>query len=311
MLKRSLVGVVLSVSLLGLMACSKDTDPVDYLAPLARLAESARDESDARMVKALALLKDELASVPKIAQLLTPGAEGEVEPVAISWGKTPFMAVAVSRADGASPVVFPRGSDAFTAILVAAADGPELGDLQIVPNTFSFTLGMRHLPENGGGTRLSALLDVDRVLMGGVLKPAASAAGGYAFLANRDDRVILSTLPLLMGQTLAKYGLPIAAAGNHAVGQATVGKVDYYVATAKSATANGWTIGVLVPVTSAQDAEPEQAAKWAGYGGLRPVHGDPMGPQLTATVGQHGVDIDIKAINVAAHCCDVVVIPIL
>jgi len=242
---------------LGLSGCNKEPDQEAYLSPVARVAESARDEADSRINKALTLLKGEVASLSQIDRLLKSAPQdGEKKP-SIDWSDTPFVAVAVVKADGSSPAVFPRGAAAFTEMLVEVADGPDLGDLRIIPNTFSFTLGLRHVPAESSGARLSALVDVDRVLVSGVLKPAAAAVGGYAFLANRDDRVILSTLPMLMGQALSKYGLPVAVAGGNAVAQVTVGKADYYVGTAKSMTANSWTLGVLVPVAAAQEEASE------------------------------------------------------
>jgi len=256
MLKGNRLGVVLSVLLFGLTACNKEVPQEQFLAPLAALASAAIAETDTRINKAATLLKDEVAVLPQVARHL--GIETEAEDAPVDWGGTPYMAVAVSDAGGKPVALFPRGSDSFAELLVAAANGPAIGDLTIVPNTFTFTVGLSHQPE-GTDHRLSALVEVDRVLLKEVLKPTAGSAGGYAFLANGDQRVIVTTLPTLMGQAMNKWSIPVAAAGQTAVGEITVSGVGYYVATATSPSANGWTVGVLVPVASAKTEDASKA----------------------------------------------------
>jgi hypothetical protein len=256
MLKGNRVGVLFSVLLLGLTACNKEVPQEQFLAPLAGLASAAITEIDERIDKAASLLKEDVAVLPQIARHL--GGDAEAEDTPVDWGGTPYMAVAVSDADGKPLVVFPRAADAFTELLVAAANGPDIGDLTIVPNTFTFTVGLSHRPE-GTDNRLSALIEVDRILLKEVLLPTAGSAGGYAFLANGDQRVIMTTLPSLMGQDTDKWSMPVAVAGQAAVGEITVSGRVYYVATAKSPSANGWMAGVLVPVASANTEDAPKA----------------------------------------------------
>ncbi|MBI5136956.1 MAG: hypothetical protein HZA24_06405 [Nitrospirae bacterium] len=245
---KRLVPALLSVLAgLTLTACAPDTEKL--LAPLAEMARGAVTETDARVDKAHRLLVDEVAALPQVARGWRSDA-GADQPV--DWGQTPYVAVGVVDAGGVLKAAFPRAAEGFGTLLAEAADGPEVGDLHIVPNTFTFTVGLRHTPADGGGVRVTALLDVDAVLLDGVVKPVAKAAGGYAFLANRDHRVILANNTKLIGQSMDKLGLPLPAPGADAVGEVTVGDRAYYVACAASAGANGWVLGVLVPQDAAK-----------------------------------------------------------
>jgi hypothetical protein len=230
-----------------LMACTPDTQTM--LSPLAEMARGAVTEADARVLKAHRLLADEVAALPQVARWWQPDAGADQ---AVDWGQTPFVAVGVVDAGGQLKAAFPRAAEGFGTLLAEAADGPEVGDLRIVPNTFTFTLGLRHTPADAGGTRVTALLDVDTVLLDGVVKPVAKAAGGYAFLANRDQRVILANNTNLIGQAMDTLGLPLPAPGAEAVGTVTLAERAYYVACAASTGANGWVLGVLVPQDAAK-----------------------------------------------------------
>ncbi len=244
---RSMLALVLALGLTSITACSKDKDGGDFLAPLAELAQGAVTEADHRIDKASRLLAGEVAAVPAIARLLGTGSDTEGEDPKLNWDNTPYIAVGVVNPAGELLGVFPHGSNGFTDLLKKAVAGPDTGDLMIIPNTFSFTMPLRHTPKDSKQT-LVTLIDVDRVLLDGVLKPVASAAGGYAFLANRDQRVILATHPALVGQPLSKWHVPVAAPGQQVTGRVKLAGIDSYIATATSTSPNGWIMGVTVPV---------------------------------------------------------------
>ncbi len=249
MIARSTVALfatgLLMVTLTG---CNRETDGI--LKALTGMSREAVTEVDARIDKAHDLLASDVAKVPQISRLL--GVQTDAADISLSWDNSPYIAVGVvgseEGSEGKVLALYPRASDGIAQLLVAAGKGPEVGDLTIIPNTFSFTLPMHYAPP-GAPARLTALIDVDKVLLNGVLKPVAAAAKGYAFLANRDRMVILSTHPTLLGQPLSKWSIPVPESGGEATGKTALAGIDYYVASAASKSANGWIVGVAVPVS--------------------------------------------------------------
>ena len=222
-----------------LTACAPELDK--FLQPLAEVARSAVDESDARINRAYGFLKHDVAPLPHMAR----AAAGEkVSGEGLTWDSTPFIAVGVTDTGGKLMGAFPRAGDGIADLLTELAQGPELGDLTIIPNTFTFTLGLNAPLENG---TVTALLDVEQVLLRDVLHPAAATAGGFAFLANHDRRVILSTRSSLAGSALKTWNIPAPNPGEERVANITVDGDSYHVATAASSQGNGWIIGVAAP----------------------------------------------------------------
>lgn len=229
------------MGVLAVAGCSPDLQ--ETLAPLAELSRSGSDESDHRLASAQRLLAEELAPHPAIVALFSGSPQGDS--TTLPWDRIPYVAVGAFKADGTLAGALPRASGATLDLLKRAAEGPEMSDFMIIPNTLSFTLGLRHtLPE---GRTVSALLDVDRVFTDGVLKPLAHAAHGIAFLANRDRRVILSTHPSVVGQALETWQVPIPEPGADAVGKVTIGGTEYYIGASRS-TSSGWIICAATPV---------------------------------------------------------------
>ncbi len=244
---RSMLLMALALCLTTVTGCNREQDTGEFLAPLAELAQGAITEADSRIDKASKLLAGDVAAAPPIAKLLGTGSGDGTDDTKLNWDNTPYIAVGVVNPAGELLGIFPHGSNGFTDLLKKAVAGPDTGDLMIIPNTFSFTMPLRHAPK-GSKQTLVTLLDVDRVLLDGVLKPVAAAAGGYAFLANRDQRVILATHPALIGQPLSKWHIPVAAPGQQVTGRVTLAGIDSYIATATSTSENGWIVGVTVPV---------------------------------------------------------------
>ncbi len=235
-----LLGVVLIVLPFG---CS-GPDEKESLAPLAHLARSAADESARQVASAHAFLINEIAAHPGIGAVLA--GEDSTRAKAMPWENTPYIAVGVHDANGASLAVLPSGGEGVKNMLTNAATGPETGDLTLITNAFSFTLPMRYTRPEGG--TISALVDVDRILTDEVLRPASQAAHGLAFLANKDARILLATHPSLTGKPLDTWKIPVPNPTGEAVGRITMGETEYFVATAVVNNGNGWLVGVITPV---------------------------------------------------------------
>lgn len=223
----------------------------DPLAPMAALARSGVAEAEARVQKAHAFLKDEVLPHPEVAGLFRGEPPVAQEKSEITWGATPYIAVGAFDAQGHLIAALPHASEALDGLLEAAAKGPEVGDLQVIPNTFAFTLGMRQPVPDAPGAALSALLDVDRVLVQGVLNPVAEAAHGFAFLADGRHDVVLTTLPALAGRALSHWSIPVPEAGKDATATVTIDGRAYDLATSTAGSGNGWTLGVGVEAASA------------------------------------------------------------
>jgi len=245
-----------AVALLG-TACSHERGP--DLRPLEQLATSGAGEVDNRLQKAKDLLRDELLPHPRIATLFgtlptAPGNSPSATPEEdIPWSRMPFIAVGVLGVDGALAAALPRASDTVGALLLEAGRTPASsdtgnGDLQMIPNTSVFTLGI--WAASPGGGRLSALLDVDDAFTAGVLTPLARAAHGLAFLADRNGHVVLASHPSLVAVPLERLGIPLPDAAPKSIAGVDIGGVLYHVAVARAAT-NGWIVGVATPDTAA------------------------------------------------------------
>jgi hypothetical protein len=158
--------------------------------------------------------------------------------------------------DGSLKKVLPRASDAFGGLLKEAAHAPrEVGDLVTVPNTTAFTLGL--YVERPAGGRLAALVDVDRLIIDGVLVPLARGAHGITFLANHEGRILLTIHPSLAAMPLERLGLRLPEPGKAVTGQAEIAGERHFVALARGGAPNGWIVGVATPVTSAVEPKPE------------------------------------------------------
>lgn len=229
-------------ALLALAACS--SPPPDPLAPLAGLAASAMDEAEQRLARAHRFLADEVLPHPAVSGLFDGTVPEDAPP--ISWGTTPYVAVGAVDAAGNLLAALPSAGDGIRKLLADAARGPEVGDLTLIPNTFSFVLPMRQPVPGHDGAFLSALLDVDRVLVRGVLQPVAEAAGGFAFLADGNRNVVFSTLPDLSGRALAHFAIPVPEPGAETTATVTIGGRTYDVGTAATRGSRSWVIGVGV-----------------------------------------------------------------
>jgi hypothetical protein len=245
---RRLAPPALLLGLLAALAACSQTDP---LAPLADLARSGVAEAEGRVDKAHAFLGSDVLPHPEVTGLFEGKPPVPQEKSEITWGSTPYIAVAAYDAEGRLIAALPRAGEALDGLLKAAAQGPEVGDLVVIPNTFAFTLGLRQPVPDHPGAALSALLDVDKVLVQGVLNPVAEAAHGFAFLADGRHDVVLTTLPALTGRALSRWSIPVPEAGKQATATVTIDGRAYDIATATGKGPNGWTLGVGVESTSA------------------------------------------------------------
>lgn len=218
----------------------------DPLAPLADLARSGVTEAESRVDKAHAFLGSDVLPHPEVTGLFEGKPPVDPEKSEITWGSTPYIAVGAFDAQGHLIAALPRASEALDGLLEAAAKGPEIGDLMVIPNTFAFTLPLRQPVKDHPGAALSALVDVDKVLVQGVLNPVAEAAHGFAFLADGRHDVVLTTLPALTGRSLSHWSIPVPEAGKQATATVTIDGRSYDVATATAKGVNGWTLGVGV-----------------------------------------------------------------
>jgi hypothetical protein len=250
--RRRTLATALAAALVVLAACSGPAP--DPLAPLAGLAASAMGETEQRLTRAHRFLADEVLPHPAVSGRFNGNVPEDAAP--ISWGTTPYIAVGAVDAGGELIDALPSAGEGIRKLLTAAARGPEMGDLTVIPNTFAFVLPMRQPVPDHGGAALTALLDVDRVLVQGVLQPVAEAAGGFAFLADADRNVVLSTLPDLSGRALAHFAIPAPAAGEQATATVTVNGRAYDVGTATAGGDRGWVIGVGVAAGQTGDAAP-------------------------------------------------------
>jgi hypothetical protein len=246
----ALAAALLAAALAG--ACSKS----DPLAPMAALARSGVAEAEARVQKAHDFLKDQVLPHPEVMGLFEGKPAVAPEKSEITWGSTPYIAVGAFDAQGQQIAALPRAADALDDLLAQAAKGPEVGDLMVIPNTFAFTLPMRQPVPGHPGANLSALLDVDRVLVQGVLNPVAEAAHGFAFLADGRHDVVLTTLPALTGRALSHWKIPVPEAGRDATATVTIGGRAYDVATATAQGGNGWTLGIGVEAAPGTEKAP-------------------------------------------------------
>lgn len=249
----TLATVLVAVCVLA-AACSRPQP--DPLAPLAGLARSAMTETEQRVARAHRFLAEEVLPQPRVAGLYTGEIPDDVP--GLSWGTTPYIAVGAVDAAGALIEALPSAGDGVRRLLREAARGPEVGDLILIPNTFAFTLGMRQPVPGHEGAALSALLDVDRVIAQGVLQPVAEAAGGFAFLADGNRNVVLSTLPALTGRAISHWSIPVPEPGRDATATVEIDGKRYDVGTATSAGTHAWLIGVGVSAgrTAAGTAPP-------------------------------------------------------
>ncbi len=236
---------VLACLLLTLSFGCQSSDKPDQT-PLTNLAKSATRQVDERMSGAYRFLAEQVVALPALAAV----AQGQpsTDAKALSWDSTPYLAVAVFSPDGKLLAALPSASDGIKTMLTEAQQGPLVGPLTIVPNTFTFTLGMHHEMPGGIG-HVATLMDVDRVMTQGVLVAAAKASGGFAFLANDDLRVLLTSRTNLAGRAFTDWGAtaPATEPGSTAYSQVTLGDTTYQVATVRSTT-QGWVIGVGSPV---------------------------------------------------------------
>jgi len=218
----------------------------DPLAPLADLARSGVAEAESRVDKAHAFLGTDVLSHPEVTGLFEGRPPVDPEKSEITWGSTPYIAVGAFDAQGHLLMAMPRAGEDLAALLETAARGPDIGDLTRIPNTFAFTVGMRQLVPDHPGAYVSALLDVDDVLVDGVLYPVAEAAHGFAFLADGDHNVVLTTLPALTGRALAAWSIPVPGPGRQATATVTIDGRRYDVAAAGAKGPYGWVLGVGV-----------------------------------------------------------------
>jgi len=252
MLRRSILLPSLVMALLVTTGCNR-TASVD-LSPLADMARSGAMEITKRVNQSHAFLASDVLPHPEVEAAFTGIAPPEG--ATVPWQTTPYIAAAVFGADGEVKQVLPRASDAFADMLKEAAGAePPVGDLVIVPNTTAFTLGM-HVERPAGG-RLAALLDVDRVILDGVLVPLARGAHGVAFLANHEGRILLSIHPSLAAVPLERLGLRLPEPGKAVTGQAEIAGEPHYVGLARGGAPNGWIVGVATPTTSAVEPAKE------------------------------------------------------
>jgi len=239
-----------SLALAGLLVaaalgagCSRE----DPLAPLADMARGAMAEAEQRIERARAFLGDDVMPHPEVAGLYAATPPPKPDPAqAITWSSTPYIAVGAFDAQGHLLMAMPRAGEDLAALLETAARGPDIGDLTRIPNTFAFTVGMRQLVPDHPGAYVSALLDVDDVLVDGVLYPVAEAAHGFAFLADGDHNVVLTTLPALTGRALAAWSIPVPGPGRQATATVTIDGRRYDVAAAGAKGPYGWVLGVGV-----------------------------------------------------------------
>jgi hypothetical protein len=252
---RRTLAVTLATALAGLALLAGCTGPApDPLAPLAGMAASAMGETEQRLTRAHQFLADEVLPHPAVSGLFDGTVPEDAPP--ISWGTTPYIAVGAVDAQGELIDALPSAGEGIRKLLTAAARGPEVGDLLVIPNTFSFVLPMRQPVPGHDGAALTALLDVDRVLVQGVLQPVAEAAGGFAFLADGNHNVVLSTLPDLSGRAMGHFDIPVPAGGERATATVTINGRAYDVGTATASGGRGWVIGVGVAAGQTGDAAP-------------------------------------------------------